>query len=167
MATWPPGRVDQDYLIRDDHSCRPAASFRNEAPIVVKRLYRVSGQVSGLPSRHPGQPLPFHSVLLKHTPTVWLPHVLYFWPPGTVSNADGIGARVYLTARTDGESVTTQVQELLGSSSFLSMNSLDMTFGLGEADRAEETVVRWPSGVTQRLEDVKANRVVTVEEPED
>ena len=84
---------------------------------------------------------------------------------GTGSNADGIGARVYLSAKVDGESATTQVQEALGSSTFLSMNSLDLTFGLGEADRADEIVVRWPSGVTQRLEDIEANRVVVVEEP--
>ena len=84
---------------------------------------------------------------------------------GQGSNADGIGARVYLSAKVDGESATTQVQEALGSSTFLSMNSLDMTFGLGDADRADEIVIRWPSGVTQRLEDVGANRVVLVEEP--
>ena len=84
---------------------------------------------------------------------------------GTGSNADGIGARVFLTADTSDGSASTQVQELLGSSTFLSMNSLDLTFGLGEADRADEIVIRWPSGVTQRLEDVEVNQVIMVEEP--
>ncbi len=84
----------------------------------------------------------------------------------TGSNADGIGARVYLTAKTDADSISTQVQEALGSSTYLSMNSLDLTFGLGEADKADEIVIRWPSGVTQTLENIKANRVVTIEEPE-
>ena len=46
------------------------------------------------------------------------------------------------------------------------MSSLDMTFGLGEADKADEIVIQWPSGVTQTLEDVKANRVIVVEETE-
>ena len=46
------------------------------------------------------------------------------------------------------------------------MNSLDLTLGLGEEDRAEEIVIRWPSRVSQALEDVRANRVVTVEEAE-
>jgi hypothetical protein len=46
------------------------------------------------------------------------------------------------------------------------MNSLDLTFGLGEADRADEIVLRWPSGVSHRLEDVEVNRVITIEEPE-
>ena len=36
----------------------------------------------------------------------------------TGSNADGIGARVYLTAETVDGSVSTQVQEALGSSTF-------------------------------------------------
>ena len=85
---------------------------------------------------------------------------------GTGSNADGIGARVHLTAKTEPDSVSTQVQEVLGSSSFLSMNSLDMSFGLGNADRVNEIVIQWPSGVTQTLEDVKANRVIVVEEAE-
>ena len=86
---------------------------------------------------------------------------------GTGSNADGIGARVFLTAETSEGSTSTQVQELLGSSTFLSMNSLDLTFGLGEMDRADEIVIRWPSGVMQRLEtDVEVNRVITIEEPE-
>lgn len=47
------------------------------------------------------------------------------------------------------------------------MNSLDLTLRLGEADRAEEIVIRWPSGVMQRLEDVRVNRVVMVEEAEE
>ncbi len=85
---------------------------------------------------------------------------------GTGSNADGIGARVFLTAETSDGSVSTQVQEVLGSSTFLSMNSLDLTFGLGEADRADEIVIRWPSGVMQRLESIEANQVVIIEEPE-
>ena len=85
---------------------------------------------------------------------------------GTGSNADGIGARVYLTAETVEGSVSTQVQEALGSSTFLSMSSLDMTFGLGDADKADEIVIQWPSGVTQTLEDVRANRVIVVEETE-
>ena len=84
---------------------------------------------------------------------------------GTGSNADGIGARVFLTAETNDGSASTQVQELLGSSTFLSMNSLDLTFGLGEMDRADEIVIRWPSGVMQRLEDVEVNQVIMVEEP--
>ena len=52
---------------------------------------------------------------------------------GTGSNADGIGARVKLTTNVGGSGETkTQVQDVLGSSSFLSMNCLDLHFGIGK-----------------------------------
>ena len=67
------------------------------------------------------------------------------------SNADGIGARVYVTAKLDEQTPSTQVQEVLGSSSYLSMNSTDLTFGLGSAESVDEIVVNWPSGRVQTL----------------
>ena len=85
---------------------------------------------------------------------------------GTGSNADAIGARIRLTAKTDGETASTQVQDLISGSTYLSMNSLDVTFGLGESDRADEITIRWPSGVTQILKDISANQILNVEEPE-
>ena len=85
---------------------------------------------------------------------------------GTGSNADAVGARVYLSARVDGESLLTQVQELLASSTFLSMNSMDIHFGLGEADHVDKIEILWPSGVTQTLADVSADQVILVDEPE-
>ena len=88
---------------------------------------------------------------------------------GTGSNADAVGARVYLTARTaeteSGAGTTTQVQEVLASSTFLSMNSADLHFGLGDAETVDEIVIRWPSGISQTLEGVSANQVLDVEEP--
>ena len=80
------------------------------------------------------------------------------------SNADGIGARVYATARLDGNGPTTQVQEVLGSSSYLSMNSTNLTFGLGRAERVDKIVINWPSGQVQTLEDVQVNKVLVLEE---
>ena len=81
------------------------------------------------------------------------------------SNADGIGARVYVTAKLDGQAPSTQVQDVLGSSSYLSMNSTDLTFGLGSAERVDEIVVNWPSGRVQTIQDVEANKVLVLEEP--
>ena len=80
------------------------------------------------------------------------------------SNADGIGARVFVTAKLDGDTSSTQVQDVLGSSSYLSMNSTDLTFGVGEADRVDEIVVHWPGGRVQTLEDIDVNQVLVVEE---
>ena len=84
---------------------------------------------------------------------------------GTGSNADAIGARVYLKAEVALGDSLTQVQEVLGSSTLLSMNSLDLNFGLGQANRIEEITILWPSGVRQVLRGIQADQVLSVQEP--
>ena len=79
---------------------------------------------------------------------------------GTGSNADGVGARVYLTS--DGR---TQVQEVRAGSSYLSMDSIELEFGLGESETVEEIRVLWPSGRDQVIENVSAGQVLEVIEP--
>ena len=80
---------------------------------------------------------------------------------GSGSNADGIGARVYLTA--DGRA---QVQEARAGSSYLSMDSIDLEFGLGNATEVDEIEVRWPSGRRQTLRGIDANQTLEIIEPE-
>lgn len=80
---------------------------------------------------------------------------------GTGSNADGVGARVYLTA--GGQ---TQVQEVRAGSSYLSMDSIDLEFGLGSSEKVEKIEIIWPSGRTQIIDDIDANQVTNVTEPE-
>lgn len=82
---------------------------------------------------------------------------------GTRSNRSGIGARVTVRARIDGRDVT-QVRELFPDTGFRARLPLRLHFGLGDADTVEEIVVRWPSGTVQRLEDVAADRVLTITE---
>ena len=79
---------------------------------------------------------------------------------GTTSNHDGIGARVELTA--DGR---TQIREITAGASNSSQNMLPVHFGLGDADKADELIIRWPSGAVQTLKDVAPNQVLTVTEP--
>ena len=84
---------------------------------------------------------------------------------GTGSNADAIGARVTLTAAGfDGEPMT-QVQEVLGSSSFLSMSSLDLNFGLGAATTIASITISWPNGGVQQIAGLELNRVHEIIEP--
>ena len=83
---------------------------------------------------------------------------------GTGSNADGIGARVYVSSKLDSGNELVQVDEL-ANSSFLSMNSLDIHFGLGGAQQADQITIFWPSGVKQVLENVPADQVLIVDEP--
>ncbi len=85
---------------------------------------------------------------------------------GTGSNADGLGARVYVrTTGPDGQ-LKTQVSELTASGTFLSMSCLDLHFGLAESDNVDEIEIRWPSGVVQILTDVAADQVLSITEPE-
>ena len=84
----------------------------------------------------------------------------------TGTNADGIGARVYVkyTPQAGGEPQS-QVQEVRAGSSYLSMDSVELEFGLGSARVVEEITILWPSGTKQIVEDVAANQVIVVTEP--
>ena len=86
---------------------------------------------------------------------------------GTGSNADGIGARVYLKTSPEGPMEPhIQVREVTAGSSYLSMHSLDVEFGVGSSTSVDEILVLWPSGSTQTMEDVAVDQLLTVVEPE-
>ncbi len=74
------------------------------------------------------------------------------------SNRSAIGARV--EARSAGR---VQVQEVRAGSGFLSQNSKTLRFGGGDA-RAFALTVRWPSGETQRFDDVSTGRAYILRE---
>ncbi|MCE2500705.1 MAG: PD40 domain-containing protein [Dehalococcoidia bacterium] len=76
---------------------------------------------------------------------------------GTVSNRDGIGARITVTA-----GGRTQIREITAGSSNKGQNMLPAHFGLGAADQADSVEIRWPSGAVQTLEDVPANQRLTI-----
>ena len=78
---------------------------------------------------------------------------------GTVSNQDGIGARVAVTV---GDLV--QMEEVRSGSSYLSQNDLRLHFGLGAHDVVDRIEVRWPSGIVQTLEQVPADQFLVIEE---
>jgi enediyne biosynthesis protein E4 len=78
---------------------------------------------------------------------------------GTKSNRDGIGAVVRVTS-----GGAKQWQMLRSGSSYLSQSELVLTFGLGNATRAEAIEIQWPSGQTDKLSGVDADQTVTVEE---
>lgn len=78
---------------------------------------------------------------------------------GTKSNRDGLGAVVAATA-----GAATQSWQLRSGGSYLSQSQVDPTFGLGDVEKVDELVVRWPSGTIQRLRDLPVNqRLVIVE----
>ncbi len=78
---------------------------------------------------------------------------------GTKSNRDAIGTAVTLEA---GE--LRQTKYLQAGSGFLAQHSKELFFGLGSATVALRASVRWPSGLTQRFDDLPRNsRIELVE----
>ena len=84
---------------------------------------------------------------------------------GTGSNADAIGARVYLKSVTKEGGPLVQVQEVRAGSSYLSMDSIDLEFGVGAARVVDEITILWPSGRKQVLTDLSVNQVISITEP--
>jgi hypothetical protein len=79
---------------------------------------------------------------------------------GTSSNHDGIGARVKITS--GGIAQTTQKRTTSG---YLSQNDPRIHFGLSKNEIVEKIEIKWPSGKTQFLENIKANQILTIKEP--
>jgi tetratricopeptide (TPR) repeat protein len=77
--------------------------------------------------------------------------------PSAGTTADAIGTR--LTLVTGG---TQQIRERDGGSGFASQSDPRLHFGLGDHAVVELLEIRWPDGGLQYLEDVAADRILTV-----
>jgi hypothetical protein len=80
---------------------------------------------------------------------------------GTVSNRDGIGARLFATTP-DGR---TQLRENGGGIHWAQQDQKRIHFGLAQNQTLSELVIHWPSGTVQKLKDVPVNQVLRVVEP--
>jgi hypothetical protein len=78
---------------------------------------------------------------------------------GVVSNRDGIGARIAVMA-----GAIARHDQSKGGTSYLSASDPRIYFGLGHSREADSIEVRWPSGRSDTLRNVRANRVVTIRE---
>ena len=78
---------------------------------------------------------------------------------GAKSNKVGIGARVTVTA---GDLV--QFNEVRGGASYLSQNDPRLHFGLAQNAKINSIEVLWPSGKSETLKDLAADRIYTIEE---
>ncbi len=88
-------------------------------------------------------------------------HWLQIRAEGTSSNRFGLGATVRV--QTPGR---LQVREINNAASYLSASDTRLHVGLGTATTVPRLEIRWPSGISQVLENVKANQVLVVKEPE-
>jgi len=78
---------------------------------------------------------------------------------GTRSNRDGIGARVAVKAGT-----RTLVDEVRSGGSYISNSDLRVHFGLGSVSKVDWVEIRWPSGLTERFDDMAADTIHTLKE---
>lgn len=89
-------------------------------------------------------------------------HYLLVSLRGHASNRQGIGAR--LTAMVRGQQL---VRELYPANGYRSQTPNSVHFGLADADVVDTLTIRWPSGKTQVLKDVKGDRHIVVDEEKD
>jgi hypothetical protein len=87
-------------------------------------------------------------------------HWLIVKPVGTLSNRDGIGAKLCLEAAEGA-----QYNHVTTSVGYASSSDRRVHFGLGKDVLVNRLQIQWPSGVRQELHDIHANQIVTVVEP--
>jgi hypothetical protein len=87
-------------------------------------------------------------------------HVLRIHTVGTVSNRDGIGARVEVTVK--GGAKLWQLVKT--GSSYASQSEIALTFGLGAATAVDSIRVIWPSGRTDSIGATKADQMIAIKE---
>ena len=103
---------------------------------------------------------------LDHKAELWMnrsPHAGHFLDialTGTKSNRDGMGARIKVVTK-GGAQYNHQTSSVCYASSSLG----PVHFGLGTETVAQTVEIRWPSGIVQTLENVKADQVLKVTEP--
>ncbi|HEV2197483.1 MAG TPA: CRTAC1 family protein [Candidatus Acidoferrum sp.] len=100
---------------------------------------------------------PIH-ILHNETPTQ--NHWLLLKLIGHKSNRDAIGAEVKLVTAKGQQFATVST-----ASSYLSSSDKRVHFGLGSESVAQSIEIRWPSGISQTLKNVRADQTLTVDEP--
>jgi hypothetical protein len=73
-------------------------------------------------------------------------------PRGTLSNRDGIGARVTITS-----ALGTQIRDIRSGDGFGHMSFIGAHFGLGADTEVQEVSIRWPNGTVETFTDLAIN----------
>lgn len=102
-----------------------------------------------------------HAKLYENTtPILAHRHWLSIQLEGTLSNREGVGARIQVTAGGN-----TMTRAILCGYSFKAGPPTLAHFGLGGATSATEIRIEWPSGTIQTLTDVPVDRYLKITEP--
>jgi hypothetical protein len=86
-------------------------------------------------------------------------HWIAFRTVGTKSNRDGIGARITVSA-----GGRLRVDEVRSGSNYSSNSDMRPTFGLAQTTRIDFVQVRWPSGLTERFENLPVDSIHNLKE---
>jgi hypothetical protein len=78
---------------------------------------------------------------------------------GTSSNRSAIGSRIRVVAGGH-----TQIREISGGQGMFSQNSLVVHFGLGGATVVDSLIVKWPSGVEERFNNIPSKQHIIITE---
>jgi hypothetical protein len=78
---------------------------------------------------------------------------------GTKSNRDGIGARITLKV-----GARSLVDEVRSGASYASNNDMRVHFGLGAAPKIDWVQIRWPSGLTERFDNLAVDKIHVIQE---
>jgi len=79
---------------------------------------------------------------------------------GTISNRDGIGAKVIASAGN-----VKQIREQNGGMHYRAQNHQRIHFGLGNNELVDNVIVYWPSGIVSAQKDIIANQILKITEP--
>ncbi|HEY6945050.1 MAG TPA: CRTAC1 family protein [Candidatus Acidoferrum sp.] len=97
-------------------------------------------------------------ILHNETPTQ--NHWLNLKLVGHKSNRDAIGAEVKLVTAKGQQFATVST-----AGSYLSSSDKRVHFGLGTESSAQSIEIRWPSGITQTLKNVRTDQILQIDEP--
>ena len=149
--------------------------FRNLGGLKLAALTAEAGFTAQPPSRHRGAAvgdfngdgrLDLVVSALSAPAEIWINdspgqnHWLALELEGTKSNRDGIGARIKVKA-----GGAAQYDQVVFAAGYASSSAGPTHFGLGSNAKAELIEIRWPSGITQQLQDVSADRLLKIKEP--
>jgi tetratricopeptide (TPR) repeat protein len=88
-----------------------------------------------------------------------LPPAISFRLTGRKSNRDAVGARITIETANGRQTRTLRI-----GSGFLAQHTKEMFFGLGSANSVIQATIDWPSGLSQKLQDLPINHRIWVEE---
>jgi hypothetical protein len=95
-----------------------------------------------------------------HNEIATLNHWLLLKLAGRKSNRDAIGAQIKIVTG-DGP----QYAMVTTAGSYLSSGDKRVHFGLGKQTQVSRIEIRWPSGITQTLKDIRADQILQIDEP--